>query len=114
MDAILTLGVTRVIDNILGPAGGGPAAAEEISSEQLGSLSRLARRDLLLLGAFYDRSLSMPRKQRWNMLRRKLRYWSWPTEWDRALGSGPGDCRHRGDDRPVGVLEQASRLLYEL
>jgi hypothetical protein len=30
----------------------------------------------------------MPRKQRWNKLRRKLRYWSWPTAWTRVLGIG--------------------------
>lgn len=85
MDAILTLGVSRVVDGLLGSAAGG-AAGEGIEPAKLESLSRLQRRDLLHLAAFYDRSLAMPRKQRWNALRRKLHYRSWPTEWDRALG----------------------------
>jgi hypothetical protein len=83
MDAILTLGVSRVVDGLLAPAAGG---ADGSAPLQLEALTRLERRDLLLLAAFYDRSLAMPRKQRWNALRRKLRYRSWPTEWDRALG----------------------------
>ncbi|HEY3965619.1 MAG TPA: hypothetical protein VGM05_13765 [Planctomycetaceae bacterium] len=86
MDAILTLGVSRVVDGLLGLAAGGRSGAEGFDQPQLDSLSRLQRRDLLLLAAFYDRSLAMPRKQRWNALRRRLRYRSWPTQWDRVLG----------------------------
>lgn len=85
MDAILILGVTRIVDGLLGSAAGA-TPAEAIGQPQIDSLTRLQRRDLLLLAALYDRTLAMPRKQRWNKLRRKLGYWSWPTEWARALG----------------------------
>jgi len=87
MDAILILGVTRVVDSLLGSTAGA-TPVEAIDQAKIDSLTRLQRRDLLLLAALYDRSLAMPRKQRWNKLRRKLRYWSWPTEWARALGIG--------------------------
>src|SRR5260370_20070705 len=86
MDAILTLAVTRVVDQIVNPSPTGTANAEQIDPAKLQSLPRLQRRDLLLLAAFYDRSLSMPKKQRWNLLRRKLRFSSWRAQWERALG----------------------------
>ena len=86
MDAILTLGVTRVVDGLLNSPASSATPVEAVEPSKIEALSRLQRRDLLLLAAFYDRSLSMPKKQRWNGLRRSLRYWAWPTEWDRALG----------------------------
>jgi hypothetical protein len=87
IDAILTLAVTGVVDRIVNPApAGAAAAAEQIDAAKIQALPRLQRRDLLLLAAFYDHSLSMPRKQRWNVLRRKLRFSAWRAEWDRALG----------------------------
>jgi hypothetical protein len=85
MDAILTLAVTSVVDRIVDPSLAG-SGADQIEQARIQSLSRLQRRDLLLLAAFYDRSISMPRKQRWNLLRRKLRFSAWRAEWDRALG----------------------------
>lgn len=85
MDAILTLGVTRLVDKVLA-SGTAVAGEEAISREQIDSLPRLQRRDLLLLATFYDRTLGMPRKQRWNALRRKLRFPVWRAQWDRALG----------------------------
>src|SRR4029077_8104947 len=60
MDAILTLAVTGVIDRILNTNSSGPAAAEGIDPAKCQALPRLQRRDLLLLAAFYDRSLAMP------------------------------------------------------
>src|SRR5262245_24269634 len=86
MDAILTLSVTGVVDRIVSPAGASTVDSEQIDPEKLQALPRLQKRDLLLLAAFYDRSLATPRKQRWNMLRRKLRFSAWRAEWDRALG----------------------------
>ena len=46
---------------------------------------------------------AMPKKQRWNKLRRKLRYWAWLTEWDRALGIA-------GVAATIGVLHYYSKL----
>jgi hypothetical protein len=86
IDAILTLAVTGVVDRIVNSAPTGAAAAEQIDTAKIQALPRLQRRDLLLLAAFYDHSLSMPRKQRWNALRRKLRFSAWRADWDRALG----------------------------
>jgi hypothetical protein len=86
MDAILTLAVTGVVDRIVNPVPAGAAESDSIDPAKLSPLPRLQRRDLLLLAAFYDRSLSMPRKQRWNLLRRKLRFSTWRANWDRALG----------------------------
>ena len=86
MDAILTLAVTGVVDRIVNPATPGAGESDSIDPAQLATLPRLQRRDLLLLAAFYDRSLSMPRKQRWNMLRRRLRFSAWRAQWDWALG----------------------------
>jgi hypothetical protein len=85
MDAILTLAVTGVVDRIVN-ATSSDTADEKIDPAKVQSLPRLQQRDLLLLSAFYDRSLSMPRNQRWNMLRRKLRFSVWRAEWGRALG----------------------------
>src|SRR5262249_39238234 len=85
MDAILTLGVTSVVDHIVDPSPAG-SGADQIDETRIQALPRLQRRDLLLLAAFYDRSFSMPRKQRWNLLRRNLRFSTWRAEWDRALG----------------------------
>src|SRR5579871_291116 len=86
MDAILTLGVTRLVDIILDSASAGRPQSESVEEAKIDALPHLARRDLLLLAAFYDRSLGMPRKQRWNMLRRKLKYSTWLAAWECGLG----------------------------
>lgn len=87
MDAILTLGVSRLVSLLTesrGESAAGPA--ETIDVAKLNDLTRLQRRDLLLLAAFYDHTLSMPKKDRWNALRRKLKYASWDSYWDQAVG----------------------------
>lgn len=84
MDSILTLGVTRLIDQILES----PTEAGRVSQAKIEKLPRLQRRDLLLLAVFYDHTLSTPKRQRWSELRRKLRYKSWSALWDWALGLG--------------------------
>jgi hypothetical protein len=88
MDALLTLGVSQLVDAIVETptAGGRSGPPCTVESGRLDSLTRLQRRDLLLLSAFYDRSLSMPKRDRWNGLRRKLRYSTWRGRWDLALG----------------------------
>lgn len=68
MDAILSIGVTKLSDQIIGSRG----ATEPI--ENLRSLDRYQVRDLLLLGAFYDQSLAETFRGRWHRLRRKLRF----------------------------------------
>src|SRR5262249_44145147 len=58
MDAILSLGVTRISKAILN-SGDDP---EGVKPDQLARLSRQEKRDLLLLAAFYDHSLDRPAK----------------------------------------------------
>jgi hypothetical protein len=83
MDAILQLAVTRLVDGLLGDADPGP---HEIPEDRVASLNRSQRRDVLLLAAYYDHSLHAPPVQRWNQLRRRLRFANW-TSW-RELGIG--------------------------
>lgn len=74
MDAVLSLGVTQLMNRILKAPRGGDAA--EFTAQDLQQLDRSQRRDLLLLAAAYDQSLDEPYRQRWNQLRRKLHFWS--------------------------------------
>lgn len=71
MDAILSIGVTRLVSSLLKPPQG--AADSPIHMEQL---DRHQRRDVLLLAACYDQSTEQPIVQRWKSLRRRLRYWT--------------------------------------
>ncbi|MBN1851986.1 MAG: hypothetical protein JW829_04650 [Pirellulales bacterium] len=86
MDAILSLGVTSLIDRILevklpsGPAGNlvGQAECKLLDSYQV--------RDLLILAACYDQSSEETFQSRWHRLRRKLKFRTWKRLWDRAVG----------------------------
>lgn len=81
-DAILSLGVTQLVDRILGQSS---ATADESFHVDLKSLDHHQARDLLLLAACYDRSTKDTYKGRWNRLRRKLRFHTWKRRWDLAL-----------------------------
>lgn len=86
MDAILSLGVTQLVDHLLsrhGDNGNSPIAGHEIDTSRL---DHLQKRDLLLLAACYDRSFSEVLKTRWRRLRRRLRFSTWGARWDIALG----------------------------
>ena len=78
MDAILTLGVTRLVDEIL-------SGRESIRSADW-LLDQHQVRDLLLLAACYDQSLAETRKGRWHRLRRRLRFHVLWAQRDLALG----------------------------
>ncbi len=87
MDAILSLGVTGMVDRILEvkqPSAGSPTAEGE--SVDPSRLDRHQSRDLLLLAACYDQSTAETIKGRWHRLRRKLRFRTWLAHWDFALG----------------------------
>lgn len=90
MDAMLSEGVTRLVDGVLSPpvANAGrevdpdrPVAGPEVLdvASQLDRLDRGQRRDLLLLCAMYDRSKSGNMQDRFTALRRRLRFHSWAT-----------------------------------
>ena len=84
MDAILSLAVTRLIDRILEVKT--PARNSDTEPLNVAALDRLQARDLLLLAACYDHSLSESFLQRWNRLRKKLHFHTWRTLWPLALG----------------------------
>lgn len=84
MDAILSLGATQLVESIVDSKS--RDESEAVTPEQLARLSHLQRRDLLLLAAFYDHSLDLSANERWKRLRRKLRFPTWWSEWDRLLG----------------------------
>ena len=87
MDAILSLAVTQLVDRILKvqqarhpAARDEPLAAESLDTGQV--------RDVLLLAACYDQSTAENPEQRWHQLRRKLKFRTWRSKWDWALGIG--------------------------
>ncbi|MCO6459605.1 MAG: hypothetical protein J5I93_30185 [Pirellulaceae bacterium] len=86
MDAILSLGVTALVDRILEVRRPSQAANGQVSHEALANLDRHQARDLLLLAACYDQSMDEPFGQRWHRLRRKLHFSNWLAHWDLALG----------------------------
>jgi len=86
MDAILALGVTSLVDRLLGvPQPTGPDA-NQVSPDRLRQLDRHQKRDLLVLTACYDNSTRENVVSRWSRLRRKLHYHTLTSLWDRALG----------------------------
>ncbi len=86
MDAILSLGVTSLVDRLLEvPLPSGPAA-NCINLDRLKSFDRQQKRDLLLLAACYDNSSAESSWSRWRRLRRKLWFYTWSSGWDQWLG----------------------------
>ncbi len=81
MDSILCLGVTQLVDAVLGDGQRQGEPAVEIKA-----LSHHEARDLLLLAACYDESPAESFNHRWSRLRRKLRYATWMTHWPLVLG----------------------------
>ncbi|HEX3658086.1 MAG TPA: hypothetical protein VHV55_20025 [Pirellulales bacterium] len=87
MDAILALGVTQLVDFILGVNSKQPESDQAVVTTAEGAsapgrletalLSRSQARDLLVLAACYDQSTAEPSRQRWHRLRRKLRFRTW-------------------------------------
>ena len=86
MDAILSLGVTSLVDRVLSVRQPSGSAANRIREHDVAQLDRQQARDLLLLAACYDASSSETFQARWSRLRRKLHLHNWFGWWDRALG----------------------------
>ena len=86
MDAILTLGATRLVNLVIADEFARDPLGEKIEKKDFTSLNRLHKRDLLLLSALYDHTFDQARKTRWTKLRKKLRFSTWRAEWDRVLG----------------------------
>lgn len=86
MDAILSLGVTQLVDRILDARNASYPAGLDKQPLPTERLDRSQMRDVLLLAACYDQSMAETREKRWGRLRRKLRFRTWASYWDLALG----------------------------
>lgn len=86
MDSILTIGVTNLVNIIIGDPPVKQDDSNLISRAQIQGLSALQRRDLLLLATFYDHSRAMSPRQRWNTLRKKLGFSTLLANLDLAAG----------------------------
>lgn len=86
MDAILSLGVTGLVDRILEVQRPSAAVDADIEQADVDKLQRHQARDLLLLAACYDESTSETFKGRWHRLRRRLSFGVWKSYWDLAVG----------------------------
>jgi hypothetical protein len=85
IDAVLSLGVTQLVDRILGvKQARHPAARDEPLPVE--SLDAAQKRDVLLLAACYDQSTAENPEQRWHHLRRKLRFPIWRSRRELAIG----------------------------
>jgi hypothetical protein len=84
MDAILSLGVTQLVDAIVEVK---PRASQmQIGPIDVKRLDRHQARDLLLLAASYDQSTAETVKGRWHRLRRKLRFRTFVAQWPWLMG----------------------------
>lgn len=87
MDAILTLATTRLADII---RNGGKDPKDESQSIQLAKLDKLSRtqkRDIMLLATFYDQNRDEAAVRRWTLLKRKLKFTTFKSLWDKLLGA---------------------------
>lgn len=80
MDAILSQGVTQLVDRVLQTAATNNAPSIQIRQDAIDRLDRGQRRDLLLLTACYDRSKSGTLQDRFTSIRRRVRFYS-PSTW---------------------------------
>lgn len=87
MDAILALGVTKLVDRIVQTPGANGASddGDDVKID-LSRMSRHQARDLLLLSACYDVSSAEPYRMRWHRLRRALKYRTWKCWQPLAIG----------------------------
>lgn len=86
MDSILTLATTRLANAIRNDGKDLKDDSHSIPAERLNALTRPQRRDILLMAAFYDQDRELSSLDRWNLLRRKLKFSSWRAGWELWLG----------------------------
>ncbi|MBX9788137.1 MAG: hypothetical protein K2Y37_04420 [Pirellulales bacterium] len=86
MDAILSLGVTGLVDSALGRTRDLRGDWGATGPLPLRSLDRSQSRDLLLLAACYDQSTSETFFGRWQRLRRKLHFRTWRSHGWKLFG----------------------------
>ncbi len=86
LDAILSLGVTDTVSKLLKVRQARNESANDLPEDAVKRLDRFQRRDLLLLAACYDSSLTESFDTRWYRLRKKLKYRPWQSWAIRGLG----------------------------
>jgi hypothetical protein len=86
MDGVLSLAVTGVVDRILDVRQPSPTVLCTIEPPAIDMIDRHQARDLLLLTACYDQSTAETFTGRWNRLRRRLKFQTWRSYWQLALG----------------------------
>jgi len=86
MDAILSIATTELVDAILRDEAASPEKLD-VSRLQQERFDRLQARDVLLLAACYDQSISEPFAVRWYRLRRKLHFHTWRSKRVFAIGA---------------------------
>ena len=80
MDAILSQGVTHLVDRVLQTSATSNLPAINVRQDAIDRLDRGQRRDLLLLAASYDHSKSGTLRDRFSAIRKRLRFHS-PSTW---------------------------------
>ena len=85
IDAILSVAVSRLVDRTLGKRTDS-SPGNEITDGQLESLDRYQTRDFMLLAAFYDQSIAGTFQDRWNGLRKRLKFSTWKSYGSVVLG----------------------------
>jgi hypothetical protein len=88
MDAILSLGVTGLIDRLLEEKQPSPAVDADIQPSMADVFDRHQARDLLLLAASYDQSTSTTFEGRWHRLRKRLKFSTWKSWREFVIGVG--------------------------
>lgn len=88
MDAILSIGVTGMIDRLLDEKQPSRSVDAEILPAMADVFDRHQARDLLLLAASYDQSTSTTFEGRWHRLRKRLKYRTFASWRELAMGAG--------------------------
>ncbi|MDP6555355.1 MAG: hypothetical protein QGG71_11875 [Pirellulaceae bacterium] len=86
MDAILSLGVTGLVDAISETQPANEQVPCEVKAADVDKLERHQARDILLLAACYDQSLTGTFRDRWHELRTRLRFSIWRSYLPVILG----------------------------
>jgi len=86
MDAILTAGVTGLVDDLMETPATRVRTSGEVQPQLSCRLDRHQMRDLLLLAACYDESTQQTFLGRWNQLRKSLGFSTIKSQWQRILG----------------------------
>lgn len=88
MDAILSLGVTGLVDAISETRPANEHVPCTVNAADVDKLQRYQARDILLLAVCYDQSLTGTFRDRWHMLRTRLGFSIWRSYLSAILGWG--------------------------